>query len=76
MGRFEVDKDEESEEVKLILKEAYTPEEFLRSENMMLRLVFLKELEEDKLEKLKSLIDQCKDEEEDSSERQWEGSGV
>jgi len=63
VGRFEVDKDEETEEVKLILKEAYTPEEFLRSENMMLRLVFLKELEEDKLEKLKSLIEQCKDEE-------------
>ena len=63
MGRFEVDKDEETEEVKLILKEAYTPEEFLRSKNMMLRLVFLKELEEDKLEKLKSLIEQCKDEE-------------
>jgi DNA polymerase-3 subunit alpha len=63
VGRFEVDKDEETEEVKLILKEAYTPEEFLRSKNMMLRLVFLKELEEDKLEKLRSLIEQCKDEE-------------
>ncbi|MFN4012626.1 MAG: DNA polymerase III subunit alpha [Aquificaceae bacterium] len=63
VGRFEVDKDEETEEVRLILKEVYTPEEFLRSENMNIRLVFLRELEEDKLEQLKSLIEQCKDEE-------------
>lgn len=61
VGRFEVDKDEETEEVRLILKEVYTPEEFLRGENMNIRLVFLRELEENKLEQLKSLIEQCKD---------------
>ncbi|MFN7065590.1 MAG: DNA polymerase III subunit alpha [Aquificaceae bacterium] len=63
VGRFEVDKDEETEEVRLLLKEAYTPEEFLRSENMSIRLIFLRELEEEKLERLRALLDQYRDSE-------------
>ncbi|MCX8060504.1 MAG: DNA polymerase III subunit alpha, partial [Aquificaceae bacterium] len=43
VGKFEVDKEEETEEVKLLLKEAYFPEEFLNSDK--LKLVFYRELE-------------------------------
>ncbi len=63
VGRFEVDKDEETEDIKLLLKEAYTPEEFLRSENMSIRLVFLKELDDQVLERLKAIIEECREDE-------------
>ncbi|MFN3598965.1 MAG: DNA polymerase III subunit alpha [Aquificaceae bacterium] len=63
VGRFEVDKDEETEEVSLLLKEVYIPEEFLRSENMNIRLVFTKEIEEESLRRVRSFIDQFLDEE-------------
>lgn len=63
VGKFDVDKDEEKEEVKLILREAYTPEEFLRSEKMSIKLVITKELEEEGLERLRSLLEECRDKE-------------
>ncbi|MEN3027665.1 MAG: DNA polymerase III subunit alpha [Aquificaceae bacterium] len=63
VGRFEVDKDEETEEIKLLLREAYTPEEFLRSEQMKVRLVFLKELEDKELRSLRELLQECSDQE-------------
>ncbi len=62
VGRFDVDMDEETEEVRLLLKEVYTPEEFLKRESTPLKLIFMKELEEDKLERLMSLIEECRDE--------------
>jgi DNA polymerase-3 subunit alpha len=61
VGRFDLDIDQETEEVKLILREVHTPEEFLRGEGMSIRLVFLKELEEENLLRLKELIRECED---------------
>ncbi|MCS6997805.1 MAG: DNA polymerase III subunit alpha [Aquificaceae bacterium] len=63
VGKFEVDRDEETEEIKLLLREAYTPEEFLRSEHMKVRLVFLKELEDKELKGLMELLQECGDQE-------------
>ncbi len=61
VGRFEVDIDQETEEVKLLLREVSTPEEFLRKEGMNIRLVFLRELDEQELRKLRYLIQECED---------------
>ncbi len=61
VGKFEVDIDQETEEIKLLLREVYTPEEFLRSEDMKIRLVFLRELQEEALLRLRELIRECED---------------
>ncbi len=61
VGKFDVDMDQETEDVKLLLREVYTPEEFLRSEGMKIKLVFLKELKEEALLKLRELIKECED---------------
>ncbi len=61
VGKFEVDIDQETEEIKLLLREVYTPEEFLRSEDVKIRLVFLRELQEEALLRLRELIRECED---------------
>ncbi len=61
VGKFEVDIDQETEEIKLLLREVYTPEEFLKSEDTKIRLVFLRELQEEALLRLRELIRECED---------------
>lgn len=61
VGKFEVDIDQETEEIKLLLREVYTPEEFLKSEDTKIRLVFFRELQEEALLRLKELIRECED---------------
>ncbi len=57
VGRFQVDFDEETEEVKLLLREAYSPEEFLKLEAKGVKLTFTKELTEEKLMLLKKTLE-------------------
>ncbi len=63
VGRFEVDFDEETEELSLLAKEIYSIEDFLRSESMKARLVFTRELSEEELAELKRLLEDCYDDE-------------
>lgn len=57
VGRFQVDLDEEAQDVKLLLKEAYSPEEFLKVGSRNLRLTFTKELKEEELKMIKSILE-------------------
>lgn len=54
--RCDVEYDEMLEETKIIVKEAYKPEDFIRGESMNITLVFTKELSDDELLKLKKCL--------------------
>jgi DNA polymerase-3 subunit alpha len=54
--RCDVELEEEYEEIKLIVREVYKPEEFIKGESMRMTLVFTKELSDDELIKLKNCL--------------------
>lgn len=54
--RCDVQQEEEYEETKLIVREVYKPEKFIKGESMHMTLVFTKELSDDELIKLKNCL--------------------
>ncbi|SNZ13346.1 DNA polymerase III subunit alpha [Hydrogenobacter hydrogenophilus] len=54
--KCDVEHEEEYEETKLIVREVYKPEEFIKGESMYLTLVFTRELSDEELTKLKNCL--------------------
>ncbi|MGB9874442.1 MAG: DNA polymerase III subunit alpha, partial [Hydrogenobacter sp.] len=54
--KCDVEHEEEYEDTKLIVREVYKPEEFIKGESMYLTLVFTRELSDEELTKLKNCL--------------------
>ncbi|RMH80361.1 MAG: DNA polymerase III subunit alpha [Acidobacteria bacterium] len=61
VSRFSLDFDEETEDVKLILREAYSIEDFLKNDSSRLTLTFTRELSQQELSSILALLDLYRD---------------